>query len=53
MLTTCTGSDSVMSKAKKCQTELHKWRKANQVSFDPAKESVHIVSRAQPHGDSN
>ena len=25
---------------------------ANQVSFDPAKESVHIVSDAQPHGDS-
>ena len=43
---------SVMSEAKKCQTELHKWSKANQVSFDPAKESVHIVSHAQPHGDS-
>ena len=44
--------DSVMSEAKKCQTELHKWSKENQVSFDPAKESVHIVSHTQPHGDS-
>ena len=43
--------DSVMSEAKKCQTELHKWSTANQVSFHPAKESVHIVSHAQPHGD--
>ena len=40
-----------MTEAKNCQTELHKWCKANQVSFDPAKESVHIMSHAQPHGD--
>ena len=44
--------DSAMTEATKCQAELHKWGKANQVSFDPAKESVHIVSHAQPHGDS-
>ena len=44
--------DTVVTEAKKCQTELHKWRKANQVSFDPAKEFVHIVSHSQPHGDS-
>ena len=44
--------DSVMTEAKRCQTELHKWCKANQVSFDPAKESVYIVSHAQTHGDS-
>ena len=42
---------SVLVDAKKCQTELHKWGRANQVSFDPAKESAHIVSHAQPHGD--
>ena len=30
--------DSVLADAKKCQIELHKWGKANQVSFDPAKE---------------
>ena len=42
---------SVLAEAKKCQTELRKWGRANQVSFDPAKESVHIVSHAQPYGD--
>ena len=41
-----------MTDTKKCQTELHKWSRANQVSFDPAKESVHITPHAQPHGDS-
>ena len=44
--------DSVMSVATKCQTELHQWGEANEVSFDPAKESVLVVSHAQPHGDS-
>ena len=43
--------ESVLADAKKCQTELHKWGRAKQVSFDPAKESAHIVSHAQPHGD--
>ena len=38
--------DSVMAEAKRCQTG---WGKANQVSFDPAKESAHSVSHAQPH----
>ena len=42
---------SVLAEAKKCQTEPHKVGRANQVSFDPAKESVHIVSHAQPYGD--
>ena len=42
---------SVLAEAKKCQTELHIWSRANQVSFDPAKESVHIVSHAQAYGD--
>ena len=43
--------DSVLTDVKKCQTEFHKWGRANQVSFDPAKESVHIVSHAQPYGN--
>ena len=42
---------SVLPDAKKCQTELHKWGRANHVSFDQAKESAHIVSLAQPHLD--
>lgn len=28
-----------------CQTELHEWGYANQVAFDPQKESVHIPSK--------
>ena len=40
--------NSIMTEGKRCQTERHKWGKANQVAFDPAKESVHIVSHAQP-----
>ena len=45
--------DSIMAEAKKCQSELHNWGRANQVTFDPAKESMHIVSHAEPHGDSS
>ena len=29
---------------RRCQLELHKWGNANQVSFDPAKESKHILA---------
>ena len=30
---------------------MHAWGKANQVTFDAAKESQHILSRRCPHGD--
>ena len=33
-----------------CQAELHKWGRANQVSFDAGKESQHILSRTRPYG---
>ena len=33
-----------------CQLELHKWGAANQVAFDPAKESKHILSLSEPQG---
>ena len=33
-----------------CQTELHQWGRANQVAFDPAKESRHILSTDEPWG---
>ena len=33
-----------------CQKELHEWGRANQVEFDPAKESKHILSLIQPEG---
>jgi hypothetical protein len=32
------------------QDELHKWGEANQVSFDSAKESQHVVSLSDPWG---
>jgi hypothetical protein len=32
------------------QGELHRWGAANQVSFDPVKESKHILSRSDPFG---
>jgi hypothetical protein len=35
-----------------CQKELHTWGKANQVEFDPAKESKHVLQLAQPEGSS-
>ena len=33
-----------------CQQELHDWGRANQVEFDPGKESKHILSLADPEG---
>jgi hypothetical protein len=36
---------------KNCQADLHDWGKANQVAFDPAKESMHILSTTEPHGN--
>ena len=36
---------------RRCQLELHKWGNANQVSFDPAKESKHILALHGGEGD--
>ena len=33
-----------------CQAELHCWGRANQVEFDPKKESTHVVSHHSPEG---
>ena len=35
----------------KCQRELHRWGNANQVSFDPAKESKHVLALHGGEGD--
>ena len=35
----------------KVQEELHTWGSANQVTFDPSKESKHILSRNMPSGE--
>ena len=34
------------------QRELHKWGDANQVAFDAAKESQHVLSTSDPEGSS-
>ena len=35
----------------KCQNDVHKWGEANQVSFEPSKESFHTLDRKTPVGD--
>ena len=41
---------SILSEMKVAQYELHKWGDGNQVTFDPGKESFHILSRQSPLG---
>ena len=43
--------DAALTQAAECQSSLHRWGQANQVVFDPAKESFHILSRTQGYGD--
>jgi len=40
-----TSDAAVLGRLRSCQTKLHAWGSANQVSFDPSKESFHILSR--------
>ena len=46
------GDDLLMQEAHKCQTELHIWGQANQVVFEPTKESFHILGRVHSLGES-
>ena len=46
-----TPNEEIFVAVDKCQDELHAWGRANQVSFDPAKESKHVMSRRDPCGD--
>ena len=39
-----TPNSELQAEMDQCQQELHKWGNANQVSFDPAKESKHILA---------
>ena len=41
---------NVLKNLAACQTELHDWGRANQVAFDPKKESVHILSKTESFG---
>lgn len=44
-------AETIAEEIKGCQNSLHRWGRANQVTFDPAKESSHVISRTQPHGN--
>ena len=41
---------SLQAEMRLCQRELHKWGKANQVSFDPTTESQHILELSGGEG---
>ena len=41
----------LLEEAEECQKNLHPWGKANQVAFDPAKESFHVVASAKGVGN--
>ena len=43
----CTPTAHVESCLNLCQSTLHDWGKANQVSFDAAKESMHVIARSR------
>ena len=42
-----TPNSKAFESGKLCQKELHDWRRANQVTFDPGKESFHILSKSE------
>ena len=45
-----TTNENALHAVDKVQEELHSWGKANQVVFDPSKESKHVLSRTDPFG---
>ena len=46
-----TPNDTIVAQTMQCQSELHAWGAANRVSFDPSKESMHVVSHVDPHSE--
>ena len=46
-----TSNTEALEQARTCQTSLHAWGRANQVSFDASKESFHVLSQHEPEGD--
>ena len=40
-------NEVVKTETEACQEELHLWGEANQVAFDPSKESTHVLSRKE------
>ena len=45
-------NSTIMKRAKNCQMALHTWGEANQVTFEPTKESFSIICRNAPAGPS-
>ena len=45
-----TDDESLLKDARKCQDKVHKWGVPNRVTFDPKKESFHVLSLAAPAG---
>ena len=43
-------NDEILSEVKACQTEVHLWGAANRVTFDPGKESFHVLHRSRGQG---
>ena len=41
---------TIMKHALKCQMEVHRWGLANQIVFEPTKESMSIISNHEPEG---
>ena len=41
-------NDILFRSMQEVQNSLHAWRRANRVSFDPGKESMHIISKITP-----
>ena len=39
-----TSNSELHTEMRQCQGELHKWGRANQVVFDPSKESMHVLA---------
>ena len=46
-----TSTSSALDSIEKVQSELHRWGGANQVAFDAGKESKHVLSHSEPHGE--
>ena len=43
-------NQQLLADLRHCQFMLHAWGKANQVEFDPGKESFHVISRRHAYG---
>ena len=47
-----TTAEEVYGLLQNCQTVLHEWGAANQVGFDAGKETLHVLHRRNPAGES-